>query len=414
MAKANLTKEIVDAAEPREKTWILWDFALAGFGVKIHPTGRKTYFLYYHTSSGQQRRPKIGAHGVFAPDAARKVAKQWLQRVAIGGDPSKERKESRRVQTFGSFAVKYLEHIKPRVATLTHSEHERRLKLHILPRLKGKKLGDISRGDVQRLHDGMVDHPIAANRAVSLISTMINQAIAWGYLPETHVNPAAGRRIKRNKEKSRKRYLSGDEYKRLFAAIEALVQAGAIAPPAANAVRLLALTGCRRDEILTLKWSAVNLENRVLNLPVTKTGERMVLLNGPAVAVLEGIEHVKGNPYVIPGGVKGERLVNISKPWALILKQAAIEDLHVHDLRHAYASVAVGLGLGLPAIGSLLGHTQSKTTARYSHLDNASAVAATDAIGQAIERMVRDGGVRVVDLAGETGDESKTKGGTGV
>jgi len=158
------------------------------------------------------------------------------------------------------------------------------------------------------------------------------------------------------------------------------------------ALRLLIFTGCRRGEILTLKWDYVDIENRCLNLPDSKTGQKKVYLNAPALEALVNIERVEGNPFVIIGGKPGAHLVNIRKPWvrikerttAAIVKDNArkgIEDVRIHDLRHTYASVAVGGGQTLPVIGRLLGHTQAQTTARYAHLADDPIRAASEAVG---------------------------------
>ena len=134
--------------------------------------------------------------------------------------------------------------------------------------------------------------------------------------------------------------------------------------PRSNSTRLLIFTGCRRGEILTLKWDYVDFENQCLRLPDSKTGARTVYLNAPALEVLNNIKREKDNPFVIVGAISRNHLVNLKKPWDRIRKAASLDDVRLHDLRHSFASTAVGLGEGLPIVGALLGHTQARTTQR--------------------------------------------------
>ena len=143
---------------------------------------------------------------------------------------------------------------------------------------------------------------------------------------------------------------------------------GAISVHAAAAIRLLMLTGCRKNEILTLRWTDVDLEARELHLADSKTGARTISLSPEAALVLAGIPRVEGNLWVIPSRIKGECMRNIDHPWYIVRKRAGLDDVRLHDCRHSFASRALALGESLPAIGKLLGHAQVETTARYAHL----------------------------------------------
>ena len=151
---------------------------------------------------------------------------------------------------------------------------------------------------------------------------------------------------------------------------------------AVAAIRLLLLTGCRKGEILNLRWDQVDLEGGELNLPDTKTGPRTISLSPEAAAVLSRIPRLADNPFVIPGKLKGKAMRNLNDPWDIICERAGLEDMRLHDCRHSYASRALALGESLPMIGRLLGHTQVETTARYAHLARDS---------------VRESAVRVAD-----------------
>ena len=137
---------------------------------------------------------------------------------------------------------------------------------------------------------------------------------------------------------------------------------------AVAAIRLLLLTGCRKGEILNLRWDEVDLEANELRLPDTKTGPRSISLSPEAAGVLAAIPRVPDNPFVIPGKVKGRPMRNLNDPWEIVCERAGLTDMRIHDCRHSYASRALALGESLPMIGRLLGHTQVETTARYAHL----------------------------------------------
>jgi integrase len=159
----------------------------------------------------------------------------------------------------------------------------------------------------------------------------------------------------------------------------------------------LILTGCRLSEILTLQWAHVDFPQQCLRLPESKTGSKVVHLSAPALEVLSRIER-DGGPWVIPGAKPGCHLVNLEKPWRRLRARAGIADIRLHDLRHSFASVAVGLGEGLPMIGKLLGHTQTQTTARYAHLAVDPVKSANERIGVALAGMMAGNPGDVVEL----------------
>jgi integrase len=156
------------------------------------------------------------------------------------------------------------------------------------------------------------------------------------------------------------------------------------------------------SEVLTLEWQHVDFANSCLRLPDSKTGAKIVHLNAPALAVLAGVERQQGSPWVIAGAKAGTHLVNLEKPWRRIRARAGIPDVRLHDLRHSFASVAVGLGEGLPMIGKLLGHTQTQTTARYAHLATDPVKAATERVGAALAGMLSGRAADVVPLKGKS------------
>ena len=204
-----------------------------------------------------------------------------------------------------------------------------------------------------------------ANLVVATLARLIDQARAWGAAPEG-TNPC--RAAQKYRAARRERFLTDAEFRRLGTALDELEATGRISPHAAAAIRLLMLTGCRRNEILTLRWEDVRIGARELHLPDSKTGPRTVSLSPEAADVLAAIPRVAHNPWVVPGTKPGARLSSLFEPWARVRARAGLDDVRIHDLRHSYASRALALGESLPVIAKLLGHAQIQTTARYTHL----------------------------------------------
>ncbi len=360
-----LTKRAIETVKPSAKDTILWDRELRGFGCKVTPRGKRTYFLYYRTKDGQQRRPSIGIHGAITCAQARETARAWLAEVATGGDPSATRKAKKKAPTIADLAERYMAEHAPRKKSRSAENDERLWRLHILPALGKKKVVAVTRENVARLHGAMRSNPVNANRTASLLSKAFNLAEIWGWRPDGS-NPC--RHVQKFPEKSRERYLTPDELRRLGGVLAEVKREAWDTPSIVPLIRLLILTGCRLREIMTARWEWVDLEARTLRLPESKTGEKGFLLTAAVIAVLSKIERVDGNPYIIAGKMKGGHLVNPTKPWHRIRARADLPNLRLHDLRHTFASAGAGSGLSLPIIGALLHHTQASTTDRYLHL----------------------------------------------
>lgn len=392
---SKLTKRLVESIAPTEKDSFAWDSELKGFGVKVTPKGSRVYILHYR-HHGRLKRYTIGKHGPITCDQARQEAARLVGQVAGGVDPGELKTTERAVVTVGDIARRYIEeHAEPKKKARSLAEDRRMLASFILPALGGRKIGEVSRGDVAKIHHTMRSTPYQANRVLALLSKMFNLAERWGLRPDGS-NPC--RHVEKFKEAKRERYLSGEELARLGLALSQ-AEAEGESPYAVAAIRLLLLTGCRLNEILTLQWSMVDFEGACLHLQDSKTGRRNVQLSAPALEVLERIPRLAGTPYAIPGERPGAHWVNLSKPWGRISARAGIE-ARLHDLRHSHASIAAAAGLGLPIIGGLLGHTQPATTARYAHLANDPLKAAAEEVGRRIaEALSQPVSPRVVSLA---------------
>jgi len=357
-----LTKRSVDTAEAGKT---LWDDRIPGFGLRVSKGGAKSYALKYRRG-GAQRWLTIGRHGApWTPDTARKEARRLLGFIAEGRDPAAERAEARNAEEFAAFADRYLnDHARVHKKSASVGDDERNLRNHILPKFRRLLVRDIMRQDIARLHLSMKETPYAANRCLALLSHMFKKAEAWGLRPDGS-NPCA--HVDKFKEKARERFLSAEEIAQLGRVL-AKTNGRAESPAVVAAVRLLLLTGARLNEILTLKWSQVDFDARLLRLSDSKTGEKTIVLSEPAIEVLTSLPRMAENPFVIYGRKKGTHLVNLQKPWRRIRAEAGLEDVRIHDLRHSFASIAAANGMSLPMIGSLLGHSQAQTTQRYAHL----------------------------------------------
>ncbi len=372
-----LTKKIVESTLPQDKDLILWDSEMSGFFCKITPAGKKSYFLYYRTQDRRQRKPKIGDHGIMTCEQARNIAQRWLLEVSQGNDPSGQRQEQRSNPTIKELSEQYMKEYASRKKASTYKEDERLWKNNILPILGALKVSSLSKSDIARFHQSLQHFPVAANRALALLSKALNLAELWNYRPN-HSNPC--RHIKKYTEQKRERFLSQEETSRLIEALEMELQRKENIW-AIYAIRLLLMTGCRRGEILTLKWEEVDLENQCLRLRDSKTGKKVVYLSTPAINIFSLIPRIKGNPYVICGDKEGGHLINLQKPWKRIREKIGLDDVRLHDLRHTFASIAASNGLSLPIIGALLGHKQIQTTARYAHLMGQLLIEASEKIG---------------------------------
>ena len=385
---ARITKKAVDALTARGREYMLWDQDIKGFGVRVHPSGRKVYLVKYR-HQGRTIKKTIGPHGTIPPAAARARAAEIITAARTGRDLTGRVLQLREdgTATMHDLAGRFLEehvpaHCKPSSA---HS-YEIAIRQHVLPRLGNRRVADVTRGDVAALHHRMHATPYAANRTLGILSAMFTAAELWELRPQGS-NPC--RYVKRFRERRRERFLSDGEYRRLGAVLREAERTGTVAAPAIAAIRLLMLTGCRLSEIMTLRWEHVALEARELRLPDSKTGAKVVYLGRPAVAVLRGIAREEGNPWVITGRRPGSRLASLHFPWGRIRKRAGLDDVRLHDLRHSFASGGLLVGEGLPMIGKLLGHSQVQTTARYAHL-------ADDPVKTAANRIAR----RIAKVAG--------------
>lgn len=352
-----------------------FDYVLPGFGERIHRSGRKSYVLQ-RTIGGKQRLITIGDAAILTERIAKDVARRLILRIELGQNPADKKKRGRKTPTYAAFLQSYWDVAAPTWKKSTREIHDIYRRTHLDHAFAGNFIDEIGHADAVRWHAEVTRSagPGAANRAMEILKAMFAKAEAWGYIPE-HSSPVRG--VKKNRGRKIERFLSDAEMARLG---KALADRRADQPVEVALVTLLALTGCRRGEILNLTWGEV--QGRKLKLTDSKTGPRIVWLGEEARAVLDGLPRWKRDKRVFP--FKGQSVSVIDWFWRKLRRDAGLDDVRLHDLRHNYASLAARSSETLPMIGSLLGHRQVSTTARYAHLDDTSLLEAATEIGDEI------------------------------
>ena len=367
-APVKITKRTVESQLPKDKPSYLWDTSLSGFGVKILPSGKRTYLVQSRIGGrrGRTRRYTVGVHGNITTEQARIVAKKLLAQVSLGIDPAIERDKAKQAHTVGELLASFLsEYVKTKLSPRTQVEYETVIRLKVPDWFKRLAIHEPVTRDVSRIHQGMSDMPTRANKTLSVLSKFFNWCEEQDHR-DNHTNPC--RHVKKYREVPRQRYLSQEEQQRLGDALRKAEIQNLATIYTIEAIRMLLFTGARLREILDLKWEYVREEENILMLPQSKTGPKTIYLNPQSLEILRRIPQQQNNSYVFCGSQQGQPIVNIQKPWRRIRRLAELEDVRLHDLRHTFASIAVINGMSLPLIGALLGHSKPSTTARYAHL----------------------------------------------
>ena len=359
-----LTKRIVDRLAVDDKDAVFWDRELPGFGLRVYPSGAKVYVVQTRCA-GRSKRATVGRHGDVSPDQARKEAARIIARIKAGEEaiPVAPKADP----TMAELAERYQrEHVAMRCRPATAAHYGIMLAKHIVPALGKLKVAEVERKHILAFHYELREKPTVANRALDMLIKMFNLAEVWELRPPGK-NPC--RFVRRYKVQAQhERFLTAEELGRLGRALDAAPAERLASRHGAAAIRLLVLTGCRRNEILGLRWEDVGFEAGELRLRDTKTGARVVPLTPAAAEVLEDLPRVPSNPWVFPGKKRGTHQRNINDSWDRIRKRAGLDGVRLHDLRHSFASRALALGESLSMIGKLLGHTQVQTKACPQYL----------------------------------------------
>lgn len=404
-----LSKRTVDKAEPAERDYFIWDDELTGFGLRVFTSGRRSYLVQYR-AKGRTRRFTIGAHGVWTPETARNQALILLGRIAQGDNPAEERQLDHQAITVKELCERYLEDAKsglilgkkrrPKKESTIYTD-EGRIKRHIMPLLGARRVKDITSADVTRFMRDVASGKTKANqktrkhgraivrggigtgtRTVGLLGAILTYARENGII---ETNPAHG--IRKAADQKRTRRLSEDEYRLLGQILRAASTDDQFAT-AADMAKVIALTGCRRGEIINLIWPEVDADNSCLRLQDSKEGASVRPVGLPVIDLLATRRPDPAAGPVFPGVIDGKPLVGFPKHWLKILAGTALAGITPHVLRHSFASVANDLGFTESTVAALLGHAQGTITSRYIHTVDTALIMAADTVAGYIQGLL--------------------------
>lgn len=391
-----LTRTSVQAEPlPEKGSRKVWDSELKGFGANITSKGGRTWVVRYRNADGRPRQMALGDVSAISADQARKLAAVAKTDAAAGGDPVQERRARReatkrgpeKVLSVGEFAERFFrEHC---AAQKSADELRRKLDVEIIPRIGHLAVAEVRPSHVHELHHEIgAARPIAANRVRALLSTLFEHAERLELRP-LGSNPV--RAVRKFPEKRRERFLSREEIARFAAGLEQAVGDRPSRAVAAQAIRLLFLTGCRRNEILERRWDDYDARRGVLHLTDSKTGPRDVVLSTPALELLDGLERT--SEWIFPAWRGTGHVTDIRKviDRACKLAKPKLTSFRPHDIRHTFASLGVRQGMNLPLVGGLLGHARTATTEGYAHLADDHLREAADVMGGAIAGALSEG-----------------------
>lgn len=356
--------------------------ALPGFALRQYWSGRRVYIVQRRIG-GRMRTITIGNAAVLSEAVARDVASRILLRAQVGENPAAARARVRSAPTYRRFLDEYWGRMASQWKLRTQETHDGYRRLHLDDAFAGKFIDEIDTADVARwfARIGERSGPGAANRAMEILKAMMRKAEDWGYRAEGS-NPCSG--VRTNRRQRCERFLSEQELARVGAALK---RAEASQPIHAAAVSLILLTGCRKSEIIALRWSEVRGQR--LLLTDSKTGPRTVWMGSAARAVIDRLPRARGVDEVFGSALSINRSA-LDGFWRQVREDAALPGVRLHDLRHSFASFAARQLETLPMIGKLLGHAKIASTARYAHLDDQSVLNGAERVGQLIACHFRD------------------------
>jgi integrase len=418
---AKITKRTLDALrpDPAGRDLFVWDGELRGFGVRLKPSGAASFLVQYRTQHTRTRRMAFAKVGTLTPDEARIKARQLLAEVASGGDPSQARRERRVALTVTEVCEAYqgaaraglvLTRFRKPKRPSTIINDEGRISRHVAPLIGSIVACELTRAQVQRMADAIAAGKTAgvfktkprgkavveggaatAARTVELLGGIWAWAERRGFV--SGQSPTRG--VDKHKGDAKERFLSPEELTRLGTALRAHEVAQAAA---ANALRLIALTGARREEICGLRWREIDAATGCLRLEETKTGRSMRPIGKEALRLLGDLPR-GASDFVFPNA-DGTGSADLKKRIAAIFDAAGLRDVRAQTLRRTFASVAADEGYGDATIGELLGHARRGVTARhYIRRPDAALLAAADKTAERIARATeRNKGGEIVPL----------------
>lgn len=385
-----ITKRIIDSQTPNDKKFFVWDSEVKGFGLAVFPSGVMSYVFQYRNEYGRTERLTIGKHGDLTPDHARKLAKQHAANVMNGENPAHDKKVKRQALSVNELFDEYLRSQKfSEKAETTQATDKGRINRHLRPLIGSKIASTLTAEDIRRVFSNIRDgktacdiKTVARGRAIvkggegaaRMACRVLRAILSWAVVERLITeNPAA--KLSFGSDGKRDLILeSSDDYQRLFRTLDDLESTRKIRPEVADIIRILALTGTRKNEIAALRWHHVRLDAGVIVLPPNahktgaKTGEKIISLPSVAQAIISRQPRGSANDYVFPPS-KGDSPISLSKPWRMVRELAQLpKDIGLHGLRHSIGTMLALQGAESAQIMAVLGHTQLSTTARYIHM----------------------------------------------
>jgi integrase len=360
---------------------IKWFADLPGFGLRRYLSGRQAYVVQTRMS-GRQRMVTLGSISLLSESEARRLARQILVRAQTGGNPAEDRTAALASPEFATFLEEYWLRSERRWKPTTQRTQGVYRRRYLDGAFEGQYVDQISQADILNWFNRTTEAagPGGANRVHAILNAMFVRAEAWGYRPEGS-NPCTGIRL--NRRRKMERFLSVQELRRLGEALEA---ERSDYPIHTAAVMLILFTSCRSSEILGLRW--LDVRGQKLQLRDSKTGPRTVWMGEEGRAVLDSLPRRRGIDWVFYNPVTRGPIGRLAYYWARIRERTGFSTLRLHDLRHTYASHAAALSETLPMIGKLLGHSGVRSTAIYTHLDDADVLRAAVELDDAVCHLI--------------------------
>ena len=371
MAKIKLTKSAVDAAQPQAAAIELRDTLVPGFLCKITPAGRKVFMLQYRTNAGERRKPSLGLYGELTVEQARSLAQEWLAQVRRGGDPAAEKAEARQAPTVKELCTKFMEdYSKKRNKLSTQAGYQAVINRNIIPLLGRKKVQDVKRPDIASLMEKLSYKQTEANKVFSVLRKMFNMAEVWGYRT-AGTNPC--RHVPMFPAGKSTHLISDEEMGDLFRRLDEVESEGLENYVIPLGIRLQFEFAGRRSEIISLEWDWVDLQNRRVVWPDSKTGGMSKPMSEEAYRLLSTAPRHEGIPYVLPSPSHvGKHLTTgeYYNGWSRALKAAGATHVGTHGIRHRSATDIANSGIPVKVGMVLTAHKTVVMFMRYVHTED--------------------------------------------
>lgn len=407
---AKLTKRVVDGAESRRSDYVIWDDELPGFGLRVFTSGKRSYVIQYR-QGGRSRRFTIGLHGVWTPELARQEAKVQLGRIARGEDPAEEKQLDHKSMSVKELCNLYLKDLQAGLILGKGGRPKKpgtiisdvgRIQRHLIPLLGTRRVKDLTKADITKAMKDIIAGKTrlvaktekmrgksivkggvgTATRTIGLFGGILTYAVEAGIID---VNPARG--VRRPKDNVRARRLSEAEYRILGDMLKTAAE-NETYHMTTDIIRQIALTGCRRAEMVTLRWDEADTASSCLRLTDSKEGRSIRPIGLPVVEYLESRRAEAVGEYVFSGRDNNAAFGSFPNHWKKIFTDSPLAEITPHILRHSFASVANDLGFTEITIAALVGHAKGSVTSNYIHTIDTALIMAADTIAGYIQGLL--------------------------